>query len=44
MFEINGILYGSYGIDRDWELTNTEAFHELKASEFWRIVEDYENS
>ena len=44
MFEINGIIYGSYGIDRDWELTNTEAFQELKASEFWRIIEDYENS
>ena len=44
MFEINGILYGSYGIDRDWELTNTEAFQELKASEFWKIVEDAENS
>ena len=40
MFSIAGVLYGSYEIDRDWEFPKTDAFAELKASEFWRIVED----
>lgn len=42
MFEIDGVVYGSYSIDRDWQLTNTEAFEELKPSEFWKIVEEHE--
>ena len=39
MFDLDGVVYGSYQIDRDWELSNTEAFQEMKASEFWKIVE-----
>lgn len=39
MFDIDGVVYGSYQIDRDWELDNVDSFQELKASEFWQIVE-----
>lgn len=39
MFMLNGVLYGSYAIDWDWELSSDD-FQELKASEFWKIVEE----
>lgn len=42
LFMIKDILYASFEIDRDYE--NPEGFKEIKASEFFKIVEEYEES
>lgn len=41
LFILNDVLYGSFEMDYDFELPE-EHFTELKASEFWKIVEDSE--
>jgi len=39
LFSLDGKLYGSFEMDFDFELP-TEHFTELKASEFYKIIED----
>jgi hypothetical protein len=39
LFSLDGVVYGSYECDYDFELPE-EHFRELKASEFWKIMED----
>jgi len=40
LFDINGIVYCSYAVYEDIE--TPEGFIEIKASEFWKIIEDHE--
>lgn len=42
LFDIDGVLYCSFKNGWDEEVETPLDFKELKASEFWKIVEDYE--
>lgn len=42
LFDINGILYCSFENSYD-KLDTPEGFTEIKASEFYKIIEEYEN-
>lgn len=41
LFDVNGKLYGSFECERVFELP--DEFTEMKASEFYKIIEDLEN-
>jgi hypothetical protein len=41
LFDINGVVYTSFDYQGN-ELDCPEGFVEIKASEFWKLVEDYE--
>lgn len=42
LFMINNVLYASFRADCDFE--NLDGFKEIKASEFFKIIEEYEES
>lgn len=44
MFDVDGILYGSYSIIGNWNLNNTEDFQEIEAAEFWNITKTQKSS